>query len=143
MKIKADFVTNSSSTAYIVLVPNEFRPDDDEIQKLYSGEYVAYDELSDEQLFKEIPELFELLKEGDNVWYYGDQGTHPNLWSMILHICRTHGFLLTSLEMNGEGNNTIVGIKEEQIETIIINNIDLFSMFNMIQRRDNVTAKTE
>ena len=144
MKIKGDFVTNSSSTSYVVLVPNEFRPDDDEIKKLYTEEYSFDDELSDEQLLKELPELFEILKEGEDLWYYGGEGTNQSLWGMILDICRTHDFLLTSLDMNGEGNNTIIGIKEEAIESIMINNIDLFSMFNQIQRRgSNVTAKTK
>ena len=144
MKIKGDFVTNSSSTSYVVLVPNEFRPDDDEIKKLYTEEYSFDDELSDEQLLKELPELFEILKEGEDLWYYGGEGTNQSLWGMTLDICRTHDFLLTSLDMNGEGNNTIIGIKEEAIESIMINNIDLFSMFNQIQRRgSNVTAKTK
>lgn len=145
MKIKADFVTNSSSTAYVVLIPNEFCPDEDEIKSLYEDQYMQYAgyPLTNEQLYKEFPELFEILKEGDNLWCYGDEGTDPTLWNMMWSICNRKGFVLASLDMNGEGNNIIQGVKEESMEKIIINNIDLFSMFNMIQRSKNVTEKNE
>ena len=144
MKIKADFVTNSSSTAYVVLIPNEFQPDEDFIKQLYEDHYIHYDnEVTDEQLYKEFPELFEMLKEGDNIWCYGDEGVPATLFNMAWSLCDKHGFVLASLEMNGEGNNIIQGVKEEAIEKIMINNIDMFSMFNMIQRSKNVTTKAE
>jgi len=143
MKIKADFVTNSSSTAYVVFVPNNFYADEEEIKKLYNDEYKEYETLTDEQLFKNLPDCIELLKEGDNVWSYGSEGITTNIWNMTVDICRHHDLVLSSLEMNGEGNNIIQGVKEEQIEKIFMTNIDIMSTFNMIQRSQNVTTKTE
>jgi hypothetical protein len=142
MKIKLDFITNSSSTAFVVLIPNKFYADENEIQKFYDRH--PYDELTDEQLLKELPEYIETLKEGDNIWYYGGDGANQTLWSLVIDICDKHKFTLASLDMNGEGNNIIQGIKEEQIEELLINNIDIISMFKMIQREStNVTEKTE
>ena len=143
MKIKADFVTNSSSTAYVVFVPNEFYPDEDEIKALYNNEFSLYQTATDEQLYKELPDSVESLKEGSNVWYYGGDGLNSTVWNIILEICRQRGFVLAEMEMNGEGNNIMQGVPEETIEKIMTNNIDMFSMFNMIQRSKNVTAKTE
>ena len=35
MKIKADFVTNSSSTAYVVFIPDDFDLDEDQVKEIY------------------------------------------------------------------------------------------------------------
>jgi len=142
MKIKFDFITNSSSTAFVVLIPNKFYADENEIKKLYDNS--PYDEVTDEKLFNELPEYIESLKAGDNIWYYGSDGADQTLWCLIIDLCRDHKLILASLDMNGEGNNIIQGIKEEQIEELFINNIDISSMFNMIQRESkNVTEKTK
>lgn len=143
MKIKLDFITNSSSTAFVVLIPNQFYASDNEMRKLYD-ETLGEEEMTDEKLFSELPECIESLKGGDNLWTYGGDGCNPDLWNTVISICERHKFILASLDMNGEGNNIIQGIKEEQIEELLINNIDISSMFNMIQRESiDVTEKTE
>ena len=142
MKIKLDFITNSSSSAFVVLVPNNFYADNNEMRKLYDEN--CGEEITDEELFKELPECIESLKAGDNLWTYGGDGCDADLWNTVVSLCDKHKFILASLDMNGEGNNIIQGIKEEQIEELLINNIDISSMFNMIQREStNVTEKTE
>jgi hypothetical protein len=140
MKIKSDFVTNSSSTAFIVMIPNNFHTSEDEMKNFYDNS--SDDEIELKQLFEELPDCLESLKEGDNVWHYGRDGLHFTIYNIILDLCYEHKFILSSLEMNGEGNNIIQGVKEKDIENILINNMDIICMFKSIQRNDeNDTSK--
>jgi len=124
MKIKSDFVTNSSSTAYIVAIPQEFVPTDEEIKEAYDFQilYAGDEEVTDEQLYKELKfELFDFLKEGDNLWNYGEDGTHHILFGMAAEICMSNDFVLSLFSISGEGHNRIQGIKEEDINKWFIN----------------------
>jgi len=141
MKIKTDFVTNSSSTAYVVLIPNAFYADDNELQEEHQRVVEENDIItSNELLYKELPECIELLKEGDSLTReYSDE-----IFYSVLGICENHGFVLTSLQMNGELNTYIQGVKEEQVENIFFENADLMSIFKLIRKGgENVTAKIE
>ncbi len=143
MKIKTDFVTNSSSTSYVVFIPDGFYADEIEISKLYE-KLKGYREATEEELYKELPECIETIKEGDNIWYYGGDGVNATVYDIILEICSAHGFILSEMDMNGEGNNTIKGVPEETIENILANNIDIMSTFKQIRGRGtDVTTKTE
>jgi len=117
MKIKADFITNSSSTAYVVFIPNNLYLKKDEIKSLYEKVYHDGDgnEPTNEQLYDEFPELLEILKSGDHLWLYGYSGINPDLWNMILILCDQRNLTISTLELDGEGNNTIQGVQEEDI----------------------------
>ena len=117
MKIKSDFVTNSSSTAYVVCIPPDFVPTDEEIKEAYKFHHLySGEEITDEQAYKELKfELFDILKDGDNLWNYGEDGTHHVLFGMAADICTDNGFVLSVFEITNEGNNRIQGIKEEDL----------------------------
>jgi hypothetical protein len=144
MKIKTDFVTNSSSTAFVVMVPNNFYIDEGEIKNLYDNECSSDKKIKYEELLKEIPECIESLKEADNLWCYGMDGLHPTIYNIILDMCVKHNFILSTLNIDNEGNNIIQGVKEETIKNILINNMDIMSMFESILREDkDVNAKNK
>jgi len=138
MKIKTDFVTNSSSTAYVVLIPNAFYAEEHELEKEYQGVVIEHEAEPNETLYKEIPECIELLKEGESLTYEYDRG----IFYTVLGVCENHNFLIATLDMNGERDTYMQGVKEEQIEKILTHNIDLMSMFKMLQRGNtDVDAK--
>jgi len=118
MRIKSDFVTNSSSTAYIVCVPKDFKPTKEEIIQAFKNadDYDELPELTDDDIYNILPnEYFDTIKDGDNLWYYGSDGADSRLYSMVAEICENNGFVLTIFDIGGEGNNRIQGIKEEDL----------------------------
>jgi len=145
MKIKIDFITNSSSSAFVVIIPNNFYTNEEEIKELYDYEndmYDSYEEAKADEAFDELHDCIEDLKDGDNIWCYNGEGVNSTLYNILLELCSDHNFILASLNMNGEGNNIIQGVKEEKIEEMLINNIDILSMFKSIQREtENDTSK--
>ena len=145
MKIKSDFVTNSSSTAFVVMVPNSFYINEDEIKTYINNNYdETYEEAKEVEAFDEMYDCIASLKKGDNLWSYGTDGVHFTIYNSILDLCSEHKFILASLEINGEGNNIIQGVKEEIIENMLINNMDVLSMFKSIQRNgENDTSKNK
>ena len=123
MKIKSDFVTNSSSTAYVVCIPLDYVPTDEEIKEVYSFHRLyGAEDLTDEQLFKELKfGLFDLLKEGDNLWNYGEDGTHHMMFGMVADICTAREFVISVFEISNEGNNRIQGVTEEELTKWFMN----------------------
>jgi hypothetical protein len=69
----------------------------------------------------ELPEYFEYLKEGDNLWNYGSDGADQNMYMLVAEICSIQGFILKSFDVSSEGNNTIQGLLPEDMDKWIIN----------------------
>jgi len=131
MKIKVDFITNSSSTAYVVFIPNRFKANREEAAEYYRTDYYAeHDPEFDDDVFHDIEQSIETLKTGEYLWQYGDEGTPGAVYYAVLEICMRNGLVVSSSEMGGEGNNSIFGVKEEQIIDILKNHMDLNKLVN-------------
>ena len=145
MKIKYDFITNSSSVAYVVMVPNNFYINENEIREEYKeNELSEENPPTVEDVIKELSECIEILKEGDNIWHYGQDGVNQTVFYMLGNLCQNHDFSITSIDISSEGNNIIQGVKEEVIENVITSNIDIMSIFKLIQRgNENDSSKAE
>jgi len=115
MKIKNSFVTNSSSTAYVVAVPLNFEAEQEDI--LSKFEYHDYDREGLEETFIlfEFEECMKLLKKGDNVSNHGS--LDHRIFYSIVDICEERGFILSILDLNSEGNTLIQGIEEEDMNS--------------------------
>ena len=125
MKIKTDFVTNSSSTGFIVVIPRDFIPD----KKRIIAHFDYYDretggeeeKFSENKIVVEFNLCLDLLKDGDNLWFYGEDGTDWRIFNAMTEICDENGFLIVVMDINSEGNNRIQGIKEEDINKWFMN----------------------
>ena len=144
MKIKSDFVTNSSSTAYVVFIPNRFKANEHEIKKFYEDElYIDEDPKFSPLIIAEANEVIEKLKEGESIWTYSDEGLSSPIYYTILNICQKYKMVVSSSEMGGEGNNTIFGVREEKVHEIMFNNIDMDEFFKTTAKGESVCCEVK
>jgi len=128
MKIKQDFITNSSSTMFVVCIPSDFYPDQERIINLFNQHASDYDhddgnelDWEETRILSDFEECLEILKSGDNLWLYGNEGCSIGSYNAMIDICSENNFLLATFDANSEGNNRIQGINEEEIKKWFMN----------------------
>lgn len=114
MKIKADFVTNSSSACYVVMIPSEFKLHD-HLSMLEKGgvfnRFENYMEFSDDGIqLNRIENFFDkLLEEGNIVEDLLFDDSRLYMW-IVIDICRDLNLIVADYDIPHEGNNLIVNI---------------------------------
>lgn len=122
MKVKFSFVTNSSSTAYIVFIPDTFKASHKDIMDIFSVDLEGYyDELNENDIVKEIHEKLEELKGGKTIWEYDEYMA----FAIIRDLCEQHDFVLTSIDVSSDGNGTITNIQKEKFLDILVSHDNL------------------
>jgi len=127
MKIKADFVTNSSSTSHVVYIPKNFNISPQDVRNYLETQYDDLDEdFEDTALFKQnaiidsILTRFNDVKNGGSV--YEADGFDPEdhaVYSFVSYICNKNGFKLISEDIGGGGGmSVIMGISLDKINEI-------------------------
>lgn len=137
MKIRLGFVSNSSSTSYIIALRRDYHFSVEEVDKILESHNKWIDE--DEIIKKEnapaaLHEALEALCSSDHLadWHDGDTGI-PALVSGIVYVLKDK-ILLTTIEGAADGPTTYVNIwskpnrdilrKCEEIQTGVIKNED-------------------
>jgi hypothetical protein len=133
MIIKNDFVTNSSSTCFIVSIPEKFEVSDEEIQNTLQKTFEDfYDPEELETSFTEFVEIvreyIESLKCGECVYEYDIEYDACFVYDVIEKILENNSFILTSLDIHSDGNNHMVGISIETIKKCLLQHIDSFNI---------------
>ena len=139
MKIKSDFVTNSSSTCFIVFVPNSYVVSDQDLEDAVAENAKWWDDDDEDQepmtpveFKEEVQECIELLKSGQDIYRdnYGD-GIDYRVYSLVDHIVSNKGFGLSSIETGGDGLDQIAGVAEEKIIKILTEATDLSTLIEV------------
>lgn len=126
MKLKSDFVTNSSSTSHVVYIPRNFTISPQVVRDYLEQEY-DYDETFEElplikqnDIIDSVMTRFNDVKSGGSV--YEADGFDPEdslAYSFISHLCSKNGFKLTSEDIGGGGGmSVIMGVDLDKINEI-------------------------
>lgn len=114
MKIKADFITNSSSHSYIIMLPKDFQIQDNLSMLEKGGIFNRFDwytgpgGVSEIKLDK-IEHFFEVLLEQGSIL--------EGMWEdgrvyifIVIDICRELNLIITDYDIPHEGNNSILNV---------------------------------
>lgn len=114
MKIKADFITNSSSHSYIIMLPKDFQIQDN-LSMLEKGGifnqfegYIGGGGVSEIELDK-IEHFFEVLLEQGSILegMWEDGGVYIFI---VIDICKELNLIVTDYDIPHEGNNSILNV---------------------------------
>jgi hypothetical protein len=119
MKIKTDFVTNSSSTAFVVFIPPTYKFEKNKIIKLKEYEdYIDDEQPSSDDIDKMLGEIkkdINLLKDGKEIMLspYGYE-------LLLIHeLLENDNLIFKTIGVDGEGASTISPTKVVEVKEFI------------------------
>ena len=107
MKIKNGFVTNSSSTSYIVIIPKSI--DSENLLRRFSDEEEFYDEEGEEISIESLVSHIETLKSGRMI--FGDDLSCEE-YEICRDVIEKAGLVFTGVDC-GSDRGSLIGVDED------------------------------
>jgi len=154
VKIKLSFITNSSSSVFIIFVPEDFTIDNTYLSNLVDRIYreninenpmdVIFGNNAKEDIMEQIQTRFEEFKEGEQYTFYECEDCDFVEWCSLLQICEDHSLILTEVDLPGPGSSLIKSLTNESIMKTLINYVNLEKFMQPFLRENkNDTENTK
>ena len=129
MKIKTDFITNSSTTVQIVHVPNKLTISKEDVKRLDD-----YKELPLDELYDKVTEILDELKGSGSYSPWDHVG---GAFYVITQYLDEKGLSLKSMDVGGSEGTYIVNISERDIQNLIatVASSELTSLFDELKTK--------
>lgn len=106
MKIKLDFITNSSSTAYVVMIPDNFNVVESLAKILntnsYQDDLYEYCDDDEPKFIEQISENISNLINGEDLWGYDTP-----CFSTTQEILEKEDLIIASVDISSDGDGQI------------------------------------
>jgi hypothetical protein len=122
--MKTDFVTNSSSTVYIVYIPNKYPFTNRKILDAFETQKKWWDEeeyknLTNEDVIDVFNYGIQKLKDGDNIHPDWDEEIRTFMFNVITEVLDKENLIVLQTDTSASGNDFIAPIKKENMEKIM------------------------
>lgn len=125
MKIKTDFVTNSSSTNYVVFIPKNFKTTEEELRNLL-------DYMKDDGILLDSAMVgIDAIKNGHTIWH---EDINSDSFYALKYLLDKRDLIIARVDMGSDGMDTITGIKSEVIKKAFLLTCDLKEIKEIIDR---------
>ncbi len=135
MKIKTDFITNSSTTVQIVHVPPGLKISKEDVKRLDD-----YKELPLDELCIKVENYLADLTSGGSLspdWDLGGGGAY----SVLTQYLEEKGFTIKDIDVGGSEGTYLINISEKDIQDLIINisSSKLSTLFKDLEKGTPIT----
>lgn len=140
MKIRNDYVTNSSATGYVVCVPTSFNPDYDTLKKM-SKDWGYIDDIDPSELdehYLEVSNLIEEIQRGKDVYQWDCQ--QADSFYLLAHILEK--FILATYDIHSDGDGMMLAVSPKKIEDIFME-FHKINITKVVEGGENVTTEDQ